>query len=70
MLSIFCCLFILEIKLLSAALFETIFSHSVNCLFGFFVCLFFMVSFAAQKLVTLFRGHWFIFAFISLALGG
>ena len=29
------CLYILEIKPLSVALFETIFSHSVSCLFGF-----------------------------------
>uniref|UniRef100_A0A8D1FMM4 Uncharacterized protein n=1 Tax=Sus scrofa TaxID=9823 RepID=A0A8D1FMM4_PIG len=35
------CLYILEIKLLSAASFETIFSHSVSCLFCFlfgFLC--------------------------------
>ena len=31
------CLYILEIKLLSAASFETIFSHSVSCLFVFFI---------------------------------
>ena len=30
------CLYILEIKPLSVALFETIFSHSLGCLFGFF----------------------------------
>ena len=29
----------------------------------------FMVSFAVQKLVSLIRSHWFIFAFISVALG-
>ena len=28
-----------------------------------------MVSFAVQKLVTLIRSHWFIFAFISVTLG-
>ena len=28
-----------------------------------------MVSFALQKLVSLIRSHWFIFAFISVALG-
>ena len=54
-------LYILEIKLLSAAAFETIFSHSVSCLFVFL-----MVSFAVQKLVSLIRSHWFIFAFISV----
>ena len=57
-------LHILEIKPLSAASFETIFSHSVSCLFVFF-----MVSFDVQKLVNLIRSHWFIFAFISVALG-
>ena len=41
------CLYILEIKPLSIASFETIFSYSVNCLFVF------MVSFAVEKLVNL-----------------
>uniref|UniRef100_A0A8D1U4B0 Uncharacterized protein n=1 Tax=Sus scrofa TaxID=9823 RepID=A0A8D1U4B0_PIG len=58
------CLYILEMKPLSVASFETIFSHSVSCLFVFF-----MVSFAVQNLVSLMRSHWFIFAFISVALG-
>uniref|UniRef100_A0A8D0Q9F0 Uncharacterized protein n=2 Tax=Sus scrofa TaxID=9823 RepID=A0A8D0Q9F0_PIG len=58
------CLYILEIKSLSVASFETIFSHSVGCLFVFF-----LVSFAVQKLVSLMRSHWFIFALISVALG-
>uniref|UniRef100_A0A8D1RNU8 Uncharacterized protein n=1 Tax=Sus scrofa TaxID=9823 RepID=A0A8D1RNU8_PIG len=58
------CLYILEIKPLSVASFETIFSHSVSCLFVFF-----LVSFAAQKLVSLIRCHGFIFALISVALG-
>jgi len=62
LLSCVSCLYILEIKPLSVASFETIFSHSVSCLF-------FMVSFAVQKLVSLNRSHWFIFAFISVALG-
>uniref|UniRef100_A0A8D0Z6K7 Uncharacterized protein n=1 Tax=Sus scrofa TaxID=9823 RepID=A0A8D0Z6K7_PIG len=64
------CLYILEVKPLSIASFETIFSHSVSCLFVvfcLFVCLF--VSFAVQKLVSLIRSHWFIFALISIALG-
>ena len=56
------CLYILEIKPLLVALFETIFSHFVSCLF-------FMVSFAVQKLIDLMRSHWFIFALISVALG-
>jgi len=41
------CLYILEIKLLSVASFETIFSHSVSCLFVFF-----LVSFAVQNQST------------------
>uniref|UniRef100_A0A8D1MLL4 Uncharacterized protein n=1 Tax=Sus scrofa TaxID=9823 RepID=A0A8D1MLL4_PIG len=57
-------LYILEIKPLSFASFDTIFSHSVSCLL-----IFFLVSFAVQKLVHLIRSHWFIFAFISVALG-
>jgi len=43
LLSSISCLYILEIKTSSAASFETIFSHSVRCLFGFF-----LVSFACQ----------------------
>uniref|UniRef100_A0A8D1ZP57 Uncharacterized protein n=1 Tax=Sus scrofa TaxID=9823 RepID=A0A8D1ZP57_PIG len=58
------CLYILEIKHLSVASFETIFSHSVSCLFVFF-----LVSFAMQKLFGLMRSHGFIFALISIALG-
>uniref|UniRef100_A0A8D1XJX5 Uncharacterized protein n=1 Tax=Sus scrofa TaxID=9823 RepID=A0A8D1XJX5_PIG len=65
LLSCMSCLYILEIKPLAVASFETIFSHSVSCLFGFF-----MVSFAVRKLVSLIRSHWFSFAFISVALGG
>ena len=55
---------ILEVKPLSVASFETIFSYSVSCLFAFF-----LVSFAVQKLVSSVRSHWFIFALISVALG-
>uniref|UniRef100_A0A8D0RNC1 Uncharacterized protein n=1 Tax=Sus scrofa TaxID=9823 RepID=A0A8D0RNC1_PIG len=58
------CLHILEIKPLSVASFETIFSHSVSCLFVFS-----LVSFAVQKLVSLMRSHWFTSALISVALG-
>ena len=50
-------MYILEIKPLLVASFKTVFSHSVGCVF---VCLFFMVSFAVQKLVGLIRSHWFI----------
>ena len=64
LLSCISCLYILEIRPLSVASFKTIFSHSVSCPFVFF-----LVSFAVQKLVSLIRFHWFIFAFISVALG-
>uniref|UniRef100_A0A8D0ZZ68 Uncharacterized protein n=1 Tax=Sus scrofa TaxID=9823 RepID=A0A8D0ZZ68_PIG len=76
--SVFCCLFllltcvsclyILEIIPLSVASFETILSHSIGCLSGFFF-FFFMISFSVQKLVSLVWSHWFIFVFISVALG-
>ena len=56
--------YILEIKPLSVASFQTILSHSVNCLFVFF-----LVPFVVQKLVSLMRSHWFILALISVALG-
>uniref|UniRef100_A0A8D1KQX9 Uncharacterized protein n=1 Tax=Sus scrofa TaxID=9823 RepID=A0A8D1KQX9_PIG len=58
------CLYIRESKPLSIASFETLFSHSVSCLFVFF-----FISFAVQKLVSLIRSHWFIVALISVALG-
>uniref|UniRef100_A0A8D1D8N0 Uncharacterized protein n=1 Tax=Sus scrofa TaxID=9823 RepID=A0A8D1D8N0_PIG len=45
LLSCLSCLYILEIEPLSVALFETVFSHSVSWLFGFF-----LVSFAVQNL--------------------
>ena len=64
LLSCISCLYILEMKPLSVASFEMIFSHSVSCLFVYF-----LVAFAVQKLISLFRSHWFIFAFISVALG-
>ena len=57
-------LYILEIKHLLVASFLNIFSQAKGCLFILFV-----VSFAAQKLVSLIRSHLFIFAFISIALG-
>ena len=59
------CLYVLELKPLLVASFATIFSHSVGCLFDCFL----MVSFGVQKLVSLFRSHWLIFVFISIALG-
>uniref|UniRef100_A0A8D1J4H0 Uncharacterized protein n=1 Tax=Sus scrofa TaxID=9823 RepID=A0A8D1J4H0_PIG len=64
LLSCVSCLYILEIKPMSIALFGTIFSHSVSCLFVFF-----FVSFAVLKLFSLIRSHGFIFALISVALG-
>ena len=57
-------MYILEMKLLSVASFETIFSHSVSCLFGFF-----LVSFAGQNLVSVILSHGLVVAFISIALG-
>uniref|UniRef100_A0A8D1FPH1 Uncharacterized protein n=1 Tax=Sus scrofa TaxID=9823 RepID=A0A8D1FPH1_PIG len=61
-LSCISCLCILEIKPLSVALFETILSHSIGHLF-------FLIAFSVQKLISLIRSHWFIFPFISVALG-
>ena len=54
-----------EVKPLSVTSFVHIFSHSVVCLFVFFL----MVSFTVQKLVSLIRSHLFLFVFISIALG-
>ena len=56
-------LYILEIKLLAFASFAAILSHSCRLSF---VC---VVSFGLQKLLSSIRSHWFIFVFISLALG-
>ena len=56
LLSCMSCLYALEIKPLSVALFANIFSHSVGCLFVLF-----MVSFAVQKLICLIKSHFFIF---------
>ena len=55
------CLYNLEINHLSIASFANVFSHSEGCLF-----IFFMVSFAAQKLLSLISSHLFIFVFIEL----
>ena len=48
------CMSVLELKPLSVASFERIFSHSVGYLFFFL-----MVSFAVQKVISLIRSHWF-----------
>ena len=65
LLSCVSCLYILEIKPFSVALFANSFSRFVGRLFVLL-----MVSFAAQKLVSLIRSYLFIFAFIPIALGG
>ena len=64
-LSCMSCLYIFEINYLSVALFAIIFSHSEGCLFTLLI-----VSFIVQKLLSLIRSHLFIFAFISITLGG
>ena len=56
---------ILENNPLSVTPFANIFSQSVGCLFVLLI-----VSFAVQKLLSLSRSHLFIFAFISIILGG
>src|SRR5574337_1322781 len=58
-------LYIFEINYLSVASFAIIFSHSEGCLFTLLI-----VFFVVQKLLTLIRSHLFIFAFISITLGG
>ena len=64
-LSCMSCLYILEINSLSVVSFAIIFSHSKGCLFTLLV-----VSFAVQKLLSLFRSHLFTFLFVSINLGG
>ena len=56
-------LYILEINPLSVVSFTIIFSHSESCLFTLLI-----VSFAAQKLLSLIRSYLFTFFFISIAL--
>ena len=50
---------------MSVVLFAIIFSHFEGFLFTLLI-----VSFVVQKLLRLIRSHLFIFAFISIALGG
>ena len=64
-LSCMSCLYIFEINSLSVASFATIFSHSEGCLFTLPI-----ISSSVQKLLCLTRSHLFIFAFISITLGG
>ena len=63
-LSCMSCLYILEIKPLSAVSFAIIFSHSEGCLSTLVI-----VYFAVQKLLNLVRSHLFTFVFISVTLG-
>ena len=60
------CLFVLEIKPLMFSSFAKIFSHSVVV----FLFLFFMVSFAMQKLLSLIGSHCCFFFLIFIILGG
>ena len=64
-LSCMSCLCILEINPLSVALFVIIVYHSDDSLF-----LYFIISFAVQKLLCLIRSNLFIFVFISITLEG
>ena len=59
------CLYPFEINSLSVASFAIIFSHSEGSLFTILI-----VSFVVQKPLSLIRSHLFIFAFISITLGG
>ena len=59
------CLYIFEMNPLPVASFAIIFSHSQGCLFTLLI-----VSFVVQKLLSLIRSHLFIFAFISITVGG
>ena len=59
------CLYILEINSLSVVSFAIIFSPSEGCLFTLII-----VSFAAQKILSLIKSHLFTFVFISVTLGG
>ena len=58
-------LYIFEINPLSVSSFAIIFSNSEGCLFTLLI-----VSLVVQKLLCFIRSHLFIFAFISITLGG
>ena len=64
-LSCMSCLSIFEINSVAVASFGISFCHSEGCLFTLI-----LVSFVVQKLLSLIRSHLFIFAFISITLGG
>ena len=59
------CLYIFEMNYMSIALFAIIFSHSEGFLFTLLI-----VSFIVQNFLHLIRSYLFIFAFISITLGG
>ena len=54
-----------EMNSLSVASFAIIFSHSEGSLFTLLI-----VSFIVQKILSLIKSYLFIFAFISITLGG
>ena len=64
-LSCMSCFYIFKINYLSVTAVAIIFSHFEDCLFTVL-----LVSFIVQKLLSLIRSHLFIFAFISITLGG
>ena len=64
-LSCMSCLYIFEMNSLSVFSFAIINYHSEGCLFTLL-----LVSHVVQKLLSLIRSHLFIFAFISITLGG
>ena len=59
------CLYIFEINSLLVAPFAVIFAHSEGCLFTLLI-----VSLIVQNILSLIRSQLFIFAFISITLGG
>ena len=58
------CLYILDINPLTVMAFENIVSHFISCLF-----ILSLVSFTMQKFLLIIKSHFFIFVFISIALG-
>ena len=64
-LSFMSCLYIFEINSLSDVSIAIIFSHFEGCLYTLLIA-----SFVVQKLLILIRSQFFIFAFISITLGG
>jgi len=64
-LSCMSCLYSFEFNSLSVASFDIVFSHSEGYLFPLLI-----VSFIVQKVLSLIWSHLFIFAFISITLGG